>query len=320
MSRLLLGTVTKPLQQMSCAPLATAEGLARRRLLGFPTFLLLPSQDVSAFINSSTATGSSPHATIFQKPPGGQLINYTYLVFTTARWRSGQAQKAVYSYGFDLQGPSDGRASDALDSLGKPAGCRTAPTTWRPALGILPIDPAHFSPASLLCFEGLEKTGEDGEGSCEIWAAATGTLARSRSAKGGQYRALDMTQPEAKRNHPFDGWLSQAARPRRGQAGQVHSTLSLPPLGARPSFVVGCSGPMGRHTRRPTAAKYDCPGTCPLILRGNTGFRLGCHGFCVHVLGTWLMTAICPFTGSLLQGTVQVLLSPPVCRIFPFLP
>lgn len=50
----------------------------------------------------------------------------------------------------DLQGPSGGRASDALDSLGKPAGWPTAPTAWRPALGTLPIDPAHFSLALLL--------------------------------------------------------------------------------------------------------------------------------------------------------------------------
>lgn len=103
-------------------------------------------------------------------------------------------------------------------------------------------------------------------GRCEIRGTATGILARSRTAKGraGQAdRALHLTQPEAKRNHPFDGWSSQGARPRRGQAGQVHSTLSLPPLGARLCFVVGPDGSMDRHTSRLTAAKYDCPGTTP---------------------------------------------------------
>lgn len=148
------------------------------------------------------------------------------------------------------------------------------------------------------------------------------SLARQSKGQGraGQAaRALDMTQPEAKRNHPFDGWPSQGARPRRGQAGQVHSTLSLPPLGARLAFVVGRSGPMGRHTHCLTAAKYDCPGTNPLSLRGNTAFRLGCHGVlrpCLGHLG--LMTAISvPFHRPLLQGTVQVILSLPICRVLP---
>lgn len=161
--------------------------------------------------------------------------------------------------------------------------------------------------------------------SCEIRGAATGILARSRRAKerAGQAtgRALDLTQPEAKRNHPFDGWSSQGARPRRGQAGQVHSTLSLPPLGARLSFVVGPPGPMDRHTSRPTAAKIRLPRNYPLGLRGNTGFRPGCHGFCVHVSGTWLMTAISPFHRPLLQGTVHAdTFSPPSAVVFHLLP
>lgn len=105
----------------------------------------------------------------------------------------------------DLQGPPGGGASDALDSLGKPAGWPTAPTTWRPALGTLPIDPAHFSlalllfrqfsrrltavlwpvrryPAGSLWSNGrLEKMEK---GSCKIWGISPGSLARSLTASG----------------------------------------------------------------------------------------------------------------------------------------
>lgn len=150
--------------------------------------------------NASTARRRS----IPNNHPTALPVNHTCHAFIITRKGAGKAQETLYSYSLDLQGPSDSRASDALDSLGKPADWRTAPTTWRPALGILPIDPAHLSlalfsycmfsqrlTASLLDFMNRARVcgaPEDWKRwrkfSCKIRGTATGILARSSAAKG----------------------------------------------------------------------------------------------------------------------------------------
>lgn len=115
--------------------------------------------------------------------------NQSIILLTTASSPVCKASEAILSLRSrhgrdltDLQGPSGGRASDALDSLGKPAGWPTAPTTWRPALGTLPIDPAHFSLALLLCPLVLAAPDSQSSGLVTVPAA----VEQSKAGKDGE--------------------------------------------------------------------------------------------------------------------------------------
>jgi hypothetical protein len=88
----------------------------------------------------------------------------------------------------DLQGPPGGGASDALDSLGKPAGSPTAPTTWRPALGTLPIDPAHFLLALLL----LRSFSRRVAASPPAWSTVPGAVEQWKTGEDGERFLQDL--------------------------------------------------------------------------------------------------------------------------------
>jgi hypothetical protein len=129
-----------------------------------------------------------------------------------------------------------------------------------------PSPPAHRTHRQWSNSEGGQRRQENRwrwiQASCNIWGILSpDTLAgshredrqRGRTERGQADGASNMTQPEAKRNHPSDGWSSQDARPRRSQAGQVRSTLVTATTG-RPSrplpLFVGCPAlPFNRISR-----------------------------------------------------------------------